>query len=101
MSGDGFDVTASALTAHAGTVDQVSDTVDQARSAGAQVGLGRDAYGQLCQFVPALIDPLQEAGVDALAAAVDALRETADALRAAAGSYGRVDEVAAGKFGNG
>ena len=99
MAGDGFDVTASALSGHAGSVDQVSDAIDQARSAGAQVELGREAYGQLCQFVPTLIDPLQQAGVAALAAAVDALRESADALRTAAGSYGRVDDVAAQNFG--
>jgi hypothetical protein len=101
MSGDSFDVTASALASHAGSVDGVADQVDRCRSAGGQVALGRDAYGQLCQFVPALIDPLQQIGVEAFASAVDALRESADALRAAAGSYGRVDEAAAARFGDG
>jgi hypothetical protein len=100
VTGDGFDVTPAALTTHAGSVDGVADRVDQGRSAGAQVTLGRDAYGQLCQFVPALIDPLQQVGVDAFAAVVDALRESADALRMAAGAYGQVDDVAARNFGN-
>jgi uncharacterized protein YukE len=101
VTGDGFDVTSAALTAHAGSVDGVADQVDQGRAAGAQVTLGRDACGQLCQFVPALIDPLQQAGVEAFAAAVDALRESADALRSAAGAYGPVDEMAAQNFGDG
>ncbi len=99
MTGEHVEVTASALIGHAAAVDRVADAVDQRRAAGAHVQLGREAYGQLCQMVPMLLDPIQQIGVDALAGAVDALRESADTLRTAAREYDRADGAAAQRFG--
>ncbi|MEV4754690.1 type VII secretion target [Micromonospora sp. NPDC049559] len=101
MSGsqaDGLQVTTADLVAHAASVDDVADRMGLGRSAAAGVRLGRDAYGQLCQLIPALLDPIQSSGVDALAASVDALRETAEALRLTAGDYRTVDTGVSGRF---
>jgi uncharacterized protein YukE len=93
MSGDGFNVVAGALRAHASSVDAVADQVATAKAAGAQVKMGHDAYGKLptCQMIAALLDPIQGYGVDALGAAVDALQSSADALRTAASGYDTTD----------
>jgi hypothetical protein len=76
---------------HAGTVDGVSDAVGLARSAVHAVTLDTQAYGQLCQFLPAVLSPVFGLGVDALMGAVESLRETAAALRAAATGTDRTD----------
>jgi uncharacterized protein YukE len=103
MAGDGFNVVADALRAHAGSVDTVADQVATAKAAGAQVKLGHDAYGKLpiCQMIAALLDPIQGYGVDALAAAVDALQSSADALREAATGYDTTDGAVQDTFQSG
>jgi uncharacterized protein YukE len=69
---------------HASTVEQVADGMEVARSAVREVTMERQAYGQLCQFLPAMLSPVFERAVDALVESVDALRETASDLRSAA-----------------
>jgi hypothetical protein len=69
---------------HAGTVDQVSDAVGLARSAVHEVTMDTQAYGQLCQFLPAILSPVFGLAVDALVGTVDSLQETASKLRTAA-----------------
>jgi hypothetical protein len=92
--GESIGVTAAHLTSHADAVDDVADQMRQGRSAAGQVRLGREAYGQLCQLIPALLDPIQESAVDALAASVDALEEMAEALRSTATGYRGTDTAA-------
>lgn len=96
MSGGQFEVVADALRAHARSVETVADRIETARAAGASVRLGRGAYGTLpvCQLIAALLDPVQQGGVDALAAAVDALHGAAGAVRAAAIHYDTADAAA-------
>lgn len=102
MPEENLDVVPAELRTHAGSVDGVASAVDEARAAGTTVKLGRDAYGKLCQLIPALLDPIQQMGIDALAEAVTALQSTADRLRTAAGDYTGTDDAAAGRFtGNG
>ena len=91
MTGNGFEVTAPALTAHADSVDSVADQVLDGRSAGARVTLGRAAYGQLCQFLPGLLSALFGSAAEAINDAVDALGETALRLRATATDMTAVD----------
>jgi hypothetical protein len=59
---------------HAGTVDRVSDAVQLARSAVHEVTMDTQAYGQLCQFLPALLSPVFALAVDALYTTVDSLQ---------------------------
>ncbi|NJC70962.1 ESX-1 secretion-associated protein [Planosporangium thailandense] len=96
MPGGQFEVVADALRQHANAVEAIADHIETARAAGAQVRLGRGAYGMLpvCQMISMLLDPIQQRGVDALAAARDALHGSADAVRTAATRYDATDAAA-------
>ncbi|WP_412744020.1 type VII secretion target [Krasilnikovia sp. MM14-A1004] len=69
---------------HAGEVTQVSEAMRTAQSAVHQVSMDSQAYGVICQFLPALLTPVFDLGVDALRGSVEALQETAAGLRGAA-----------------
>jgi len=76
---------------HAGTVDRVSDAVELARSAVHEVAMDSQAYGQLCQFLPAMLSPVFGLAVNALHGTVDSLHETATNLRTAAANTESTD----------
>lgn len=97
----GFEVEAQTLRAHAGGVDHVTDMVEQGRSAASSVDLGRDAYGRLCQFIPSLLDPVQDSAISALTEAATTLRQTAADLRTTARRYEASDQQAADLFNSG
>ena len=71
-----------------------------------EVSLDSQAYGQLCQFLPALLSPLFGAAADVINGAIEALGETALKLRttatamqaADAGSASRVENAAGPGF---
>lgn len=88
---DGFAVSREALASHARAVDAVADDVDLARRAGDQVRLGREAYGRLCQMLPAVLEPVQQTAIDTLREVGDSLRACADGLRAAGQRYDATD----------
>ncbi len=91
MAGDEVQFPAPAVERHAGSVDGIADSVLQARAAVTEVTMGTEAYGQLCQFLPTLLNPVFSQAVTALNDATDALRETADNLRAAAAEVTATD----------
>jgi len=97
----GFEVTATALTGHARSLDRIAASIGTAHGAAAHVQMGAGAYGQLpaCQAIPFLLDFLQLPAVDALTAAQEALQSAAGALEVTADSYRRADETAAEAFG--
>ena len=97
--GAGFAVVPEALATHATSVDHVAQTVDQGREAGEHVRMGRMAYGLLCQMIPTLIDPLQEAAVTAARDSADSLRSTAAELRTTAQRYEESETGAGDLFG--
>jgi hypothetical protein len=76
---------------HAGTVDSVADAVQTARSAVREVTMDSQAYGQLCQFLPALLSPVFGLALDALHESIGSLQETAGKLRTAASSTESTD----------
>jgi hypothetical protein len=78
---------------HAGAVDDASDGTETARSATAQVQLGDQAYGMLCQFLPGLLDLVANSAVTAMATSVSALSQTAGKLRTAAGGHESTDHA--------
>jgi hypothetical protein len=80
-----------AVRRHADAVDSAADGMENGRGAAAQVQLGTEAYGQLCAFLPGLINPLADRAVLALEGAASALRETAGHLRSAASSAEAAD----------
>jgi hypothetical protein len=69
---------------HAASTDAVADAVEQARSAVREITMDTKAYGQLCQFLPGLLNPIFAEAVGTLADTGESLRETAHHLRAAA-----------------
>jgi hypothetical protein len=81
---------------HAGSVEQISDAMNLARSAVHEVTMDNEAYGQLCQFLPGILSPVFGMGADALYKAVDVLHETAASLRTTASSMSATD-VASGE----
>ena len=87
----GFQVNSASLMSHAGEVDAVGDGLTSAAQAGQTVRTGTEAYGQLCQFVPALLNSLQQTLVDGMNTAAEAAHETADSLRFVADAYDAVD----------
>jgi len=79
---------------HAGSVDQIADAVQTARGAVHEITMDTQAYGQLCQFLPAILSPIFSLATAALKDSEDSLRETADKLRSTAGETTATDESA-------
>ena len=91
VAGDVVEFPIPLVQRHAGTVDAVADAVTTARSAVHEVTMDTQAYGQLCQFLPAILSPVFGMALDALHGSISALEETADKLRAAASSTASTD----------
>lgn len=98
----GVQFPAAAVSQHAAAVEDASEQVAQARSAVREVTMDSQAYGRLCQFLPALLSPLFGNAAQAMNGAVEALGETALKLRTTAttmqdadtGSARRIDNAA-------
>ena len=95
-----FQVSSAALVSHAGGVDAIGDGLTSAAQAGQAVQTDAGAYGRLCQFVPALLNGLQQDLVDGLNTAAGSVHDTADRLRAVAASYDAADGNAADRIRN-
>jgi hypothetical protein len=91
---DGFEVEPDDVTVHAGRLGRVADGIATATDAARYVQLHGEAYGQICRFVPAILNDLSTPLIDGLQTAVDSLRGTADRLRATAQAYTTADTVA-------
>lgn len=98
---DQYGVTTAALQGHARTLDGYGQRLGQALDAARQVSMPSDAYGKICQFFPVLLDPLQQRGLDALAATADAMGTAAGKMGETAGAYDDVERANAGAFGGG
>ncbi|MPZ83816.1 MAG: ESX-1 secretion-associated protein [Actinophytocola sp.] len=91
MPEGGFGVTAGELRSHAGKVDGLADRMGVARDAANQV-MPDDAYGLICQFLPPVINPLEQQAADALTAGQDGFTGIAENLRESADDYESRDE---------
>jgi ATP-dependent protease HslVU (ClpYQ) peptidase subunit len=101
VAGDGqVQVNAAALVSHAGEVDRIGDGLTIAGQAGETVRTGIAAYGRLCQFVPVLLNGLQQAMVNGMATAADSVHDTADRLRSVAAAYDAADGNAVNRLRN-
>ena len=87
----GLEFPAEAVLRHASAVSEVSDEMVRARSAAGEVAMGSQAYGQLCQFLPALLSPLFGSATEVMSDAVDALGETSLKLQATATQMNAAD----------
>ncbi|MCZ7374904.1 type VII secretion target [Micromonospora sp. WMMC250] len=96
MAGDvEMQMSVAAVMRHAATVDDSAEKMETARGAAAYVQMGAEAYGQICGFLPRLIDPVADRAVTALGESASALRETAANLRAAAATTEATDAASA------
>jgi excreted virulence factor EspC (type VII ESX diderm) len=91
-------VNSASLVSHASEVDAIGDGLSSAAQAGQTVLTDTGAYGQLCQFVPALLNALQQDMVDGISTAAATAHETADSVRAVAASYDTADGNAADRL---
>jgi hypothetical protein len=101
VAGNGeVQVSAAALVSHASEVDRIGDGLTTAVQAGEAVRTGTGAYGQLCQFVPVLLNGLQQAMVDGMTTTADSVHDTADRLRSVAAAYDASDGNAVDRLRN-
>ncbi len=96
---DGFDVLAGELHAHAGHIDGLLDRLDQAFDAAQAASMPDHAYGIICQFLPPVINPLEQRGMDAIAATRSGMAETATAVRDSATTYETHEQAVTQSFG--
>jgi len=88
---EGFEVVAGELRTHAGKVDGLAGRMGVARDAANQV-MPDDAYGIICQFLPPVINPLEQQAAEALTAGQDGFTGIAENLRESADDYERRDD---------
>lgn len=88
-----LEVTPESLLRHAGQLAGVADVLD---TAGAVRSAPED-YGQLCAFVPGLLDRVREPLVATVVAAARSVRETGEALTDVATGYRNADAFDAGE----
>jgi hypothetical protein len=86
---------AGSVRQHAAGVDAIAADVEQARNAAGHVTMDTQAYGVLCQFLPALLMPVFAVAATSLDGSADALRETAAGLRATADEMDGTDRAGA------
>ncbi|MEU4216893.1 type VII secretion target [Actinoplanes sp. NPDC026623] len=96
----GFEVNSATLVSHADRIDTIGDGLTAAGQAGQTAQTDTGAYGQLCQFVPALLNGLQQEMIDGMNTAAGSAHETADALRSVAAAYDSADGNAADRVRN-
>ena len=98
MTGSKFQVDSASLVAHASTVDSTGEELARIADAGRAVQTDTEAYGQLCQFVPVLLNGLQQAMVDGMNTAAASAHQTAASLRSVAAAYDSADAATADRL---
>jgi uncharacterized protein YukE len=88
-----YEVLPEELMAHASHIEGLTDRLQTAISAAETVSMSDDAYGLLCSFLPPIINPMEEEGVQALKAASEGLTITAENVRSTATQYQESDEA--------
>jgi Protein of unknown function (DUF2580). len=96
--GEGFQVTAADLVAHANHLDRVAGDLATAKQAGETTRPGPEAYGRLCVIVPSVLGQLHPTLVEAIGAAAESVRDTAARVRSAADGYRTTDEGSSARF---
>ncbi|MBP2325039.1 uncharacterized protein YukE [Kibdelosporangium banguiense] len=93
-----FDVVVDDLRAHASHLDGLMDRLSTAISAANTVSMSDDAYGLLCSFLPPIVNPMEQEGIDSLNAASEAVGTTAGNVRMAADTYEQSDQATSQPF---
>lgn len=93
-----FEVVVDDLRRHSGHLEGLMDRLATAVAAADTVSMDDGAYGLLCGFLPSIVNPMEQEGIDALKAATAALGNTADNVRMAVNGYEDVDQANAQPF---
>lgn len=93
-----FEVVVDELRAHASHLDGLMDRLSTAISAANTVSMDDGAYGLLCAFLPPIVNPMEQEGLDSLNAASEAVGTTAGNVRLAADYYEDSDQANAQPF---
>jgi hypothetical protein len=93
-----FDVVVDDLRTHASHLDGLMDRLSTAVSAANTVSMSDEAYGLLCAFLPPIVNPMEQEGIDSLNAASEAVGTTAGNVRLAADYYEDGDQATAQPF---
>lgn len=96
----GFEVLPTELRSHARKVDGLAERLGQALHAARQVSMSDDAYGIICQFLPPVLNGLEQEAYDALAAGENGTTEIATNIRHTADEYEARDDDEAVMFGS-
>lgn len=96
----GVEFSAASVRQHAAALSTASDQMAQVRAAAGEVTMDAQAYGQLCQFLPALLSPLFGNAIEVLNEAVSALDETALSLRTTVSAMAAADAGSACRLGS-
>lgn len=95
---DQYEVLTEALRAHATTLHGLSDRLGQAVDAAQQASMPTDAYGVLCQFLPTVLNLLEERGATALQSGTEGMDTTAASVKDTAEDYAAADDGSAMGF---
>ncbi|MBW4720840.1 type VII secretion target [Saccharothrix obliqua] len=95
----GYEALPGDLRAHAAKLNALADRLGEAVRAARAVSMADDAYGQLCQFLPALMRDLEDLASDALTAGAKGMADTATKVRNTADEYERREDDASVLFG--
>lgn len=95
----GYEVITDALVGHATSLGRIADQLSTALDAATTVSMPRDAYGIICQFFPPMIDPIEQAGVNAIQQGVTSMNDTITAVNNTARDYDTVETTNSQSFG--
>ncbi|EWC61923.1 hypothetical protein UO65_2747 [Actinokineospora spheciospongiae] len=97
---DGYDVLSGELRAHAAKMDALAERLGEAVHAARTVSMDDDAYGQFCQFLPAVMRGIEDEAGDALTAGTKGMADTATKVKYTADEYDQREDDTAVTFGN-
>lgn len=97
---DGYGVLSTELRGHAARTNGLLDRLDQAISAAQTVSMPDDAYGIICQFLPPVINPLEQRGIEGITAARAGMAEAAAGVQSSADTYDTHEQANTQSFGD-
>jgi len=87
------------MLVHGATIGSVAAEVEVSCAAAEAVRLDRGAYGQVCAFVPDVLNKLSDDLMAGLRTAVNSLHDTSARLKAAAHDFAAADGEVQRRFG--
>lgn len=89
----GFAVDPDGLDAHGAALVETTVALARAADAARSVALDADAYGVLCQVVPAMLTPVQQTIAGQIGSRGEQVGEAEDGIRRSAARYREADEA--------